>query len=281
MESIDNHSASYNPNAITESSNSAVYHELPEDFHSLLDQCNIAVKAQIVGYDEFIFGAYRYKCKVIDDYFANVDYMGGEDGCIYIYETWGGMRENEVRFFFLDGKQLVNYPHIAYYAIEYRFSPKLEDGKLENWFWDEINMGLAQEDDIEELICNYVAENDITEKKIDYLPKIDSYEDMVALATDVWVIKIQDWNPTEGNTYCGLLNYKIEEVLFGDYSFKEESDKYFQELVSNELVFEEGKQYIMLRGINPRYGTHSIISKDYCFVSEQDSLFVELVEKFQ
>ena len=274
-------STTSNPTSIIESGGSAEEIK-PANFIQFLDQCTVAAKVRIIESNPFSTDGkvYQFKCEVLEDYFGNIDYDGVEPGFIYVYDQTT-MEPEEIRYMFLDARELLFYPHLPYAQIGSDFRVRIEDNRLVFTF-PTCTYGLSESDDLDAIIRNYAENTDLTEKLITYFPQIGSYEDMASIATDVWLIEVKQYSPHEVNLYCGTINFEIIEVLRGEYDLTEEGSQFYKSIISSELSFEPGERYILMLGKYPYYEqTTTIISEHYAFLYEHEPMFDVFMAQFK
>ena len=133
-----------------------------------LEECEAAVKVEVTEVTEKnLFNVY-YTCRVVEDYFKNLNYYGMEDGYINVYDSDINYEVGDVAYMFLTGEMLKGYKHICYLQLSDvagYIDTKIVKGKIVPVIEiysavSENNVyGLEKRQDIEREIINYAKDN--------------------------------------------------------------------------------------------------------------------------
>ena len=78
----------------------------------VLDHCKAAVLAEIVSCEEYYAEEREYTCRIIHDYFGNINYEGMESGYITVLEDEGVYKAGDTAFLFLNYLASPYFPYI-------------------------------------------------------------------------------------------------------------------------------------------------------------------------
>ena len=82
-----------------------------------LEECEAAVKVEIVEIENKNEFSVRYICRVDEDYFGNVNYYGMEETHISVYDSKMNYSVGDEAYMFLTAENIKGYKHIAYLQL--------------------------------------------------------------------------------------------------------------------------------------------------------------------
>jgi len=249
----------------------------------ILDYSTSLAKVKVLAAENFEISTptVRYTCEVISDYFGNIDYYGSSEGQIYVYEAPETFKNGDIYYLFMGGRESKIYPHIVYTTADKLFCVTETADGLE-FFTDFRRYGLEKDSDIDFLIKEYIEKTDLSKKTLAYLPKVNSCDDMLALATDIWYVEAVS-KAERQHPYMGTMLLEIREVLRGDYKLDEDGalQNFYQIVVPKEAPYEEGKEYLVLQGYRDGIEEATIISYEFGILSYDSVEAAEIISKLK
>jgi len=82
-----------------------------------LEECEAAVKVEIVEIERKNEFSVRYVCRVDEDYFDNINYYGMEENYISVYDSEMNYSVGDEAYMFLTAENIKGYKHIAYLQL--------------------------------------------------------------------------------------------------------------------------------------------------------------------
>lgn len=139
-----------------------------KELKDYLEECEAAVKVEVTEVTEKnIFNVY-YTCRIVEDYFENLNYYGMEDGYINVYDSEINYEVGDVAYMFLTGEELKGYKHICYLqlpAVAGYIDTKIVKGKIVpvveiySAVSEKNVYGLEKRQDLETEIINYAKDH--------------------------------------------------------------------------------------------------------------------------
>ena len=129
----------------------------------VLDHCEAAILAEIIRCDEYYAEEREYTCRVIHDYFGNINFEGMESGYITVLEDDGVYKVGDQVFLFLNHIASPYFPYIVYIPADYYCQITLTNNNTLSFFApdiEEFHYGLAEDFDLSEYIFQYAAQHE-------------------------------------------------------------------------------------------------------------------------
>lgn len=257
-----------------------------------LDNCKAAVKVEIVDTVELYELNVYYTCRVIEDYFGNLNYFGMEEGYINVYDSIIKYEPGDIAYMFLKAEDITSYPHIVYLQLSYKngyVRTKYEDGKFVSIYplesavspdnlyaFDETQLAAKssstdQAQLLEEEIKSYSLRRT---KKLVCAPPVDSYAAMAEQAAEAWLIKIDSIvKDVDYGKFAKGFDCEILEV------YRTNSDAepgiHSREIVLLENEIESGKTYLFFKGWHED-GFIDVTSRDFCLLPSDSEEFPDI-----
>lgn len=251
-----------------------------------LDACYAAARVEIADLEIINQFSYRYVCKVIEDYFGNLDYRGMDEGYISLYCSHRSYETGDTAHLFLRASEDIVYPHVLYFSLPstlgFTDTKDSENGFVQVGNYTIYNgveplegndiFGIPASADLDSIIREYVKEHpkDTLEG---LFPDIQSYEDMEELATEIWLIK-PTYTYDDPNVHY-IKGMVCEILAVYRTGGNVEAGNHAREMIAQTMEIDTGSRYLYFKGLHG--SSTNQLSEEFCLLREGDPEFENIL----
>lgn len=228
----------------------------------LISYCSAVALVEITDITAYNSHELEHNCRVITDYFGNLNYSGMDNGYITLQttgeESW--YQVGDLAILFLTAQASESFPYVLYFDADNFCRVKLlDDGTLEIFATDaQLTYGVSSDTDLNEYITAYAKTH--TKPAIEAIAAYSSYEN--AVLNSAVAINVTVNTRSEYTKYLDKIDVTVGTVLFGETDYLPNNTYTIR--VPKNAVTVPGEDYVILLNENGR-----VIISDYTIMTAE------------